>query len=183
MTFGNAETYEDTVFFSGFNYQLSGLWTWTPEQGARKLLKDNTYSYDMLDTDGVDMAWIRSQGFIGTQSFESYELWSAPFATSAEELAPVHVADLPLTGMVNDMVSVGEGWVAVWFSETDTRLFQLSTGEARRLPLADGVAYNMGSRGLVIVGNEVWVTSYPEGNGGNDVRWITVFELDKLPPA
>ncbi len=182
-TFGNIAAFEDTVFFYGYNYALSGLWTWTPAAGSVPLLKDDTYSYDMFDTDGADLAWIRSEGFLGPLSFQSYELWTSPFATNAADLMPSKVADLDLPGMVDDALSVGEGWVSVWFGPTDTRLYNLATGEVRRLPIDPGVSYQMGTHGLVIRDGDVWVKSFPTGAPGNDVRWITVFDLSKLPPG
>jgi hypothetical protein len=181
IEFGNPELYDDRVFFWGYNYGISSLWTWTPAEGPRVLAGGGTVSYDELDTDGIDMAWIQSTGYLGPLSFQQHELWTSPIARSSAELIPRKVADLPLPGMVGDMVSVGEGWAAIWFSEDDTRLYNLETGEIRRLPLVPGVSFNSGSEGLAIVGGEVWLQSFPFGAAGNDIRWITVFDLAKLP--
>jgi len=171
---------EDRSFYGAWTGALNSVWVHSMASGSQPLLKDDFHSYDRFETDGTDFVWIRSSGHLGGQQFETVELWTAPVAFTAATLQPKMLLTLPVAGPAN--LAVGEGWVAARLDEGDTRLYRLSDGLEKRLPVVDGVAWSGGQfEGLAIAGGQVFVQTYTIGGAGNDPPFITRFDIDKLP--
>jgi hypothetical protein len=171
---------EDRSFYVAWTGGLNSVWVHRMGSGSKALLRDNEHSYDRFETDGTDFVWIRSSGPLGGQQFQTVELWTAPVAYDAATLQPKMLLTLPAAGPPN--LAVGEGWVAARLGEGDTRLYRLSDGLEKRLPVVDGVAWSGGQfEGLAIAGGQVFVETYTIGGAGNNVQFITRFDIDKLP--
>jgi hypothetical protein len=173
----------DKVVYWVFGPKRS-VWVWSVDGESQPLLLDDAYSYDRFVTDGTDAVWIRGQNPIGANSYEVAELWTAPLALEPGALEPRKLVTLPGNGTRN--TSVGDGWGATGMSYfgmppfQDIRLYRLSDGAEKRLPVVEGYGWDSGQyAGLVIDGGAVWVRSLRDP--GNDVRFITRFDIDALP--
>ncbi|MCC6556355.1 MAG: hypothetical protein IT372_25630 [Polyangiaceae bacterium] len=143
------------------------------------MLKDDIYSYDNFVTDGSDAVWVRGQNQIGLNHFEVVELFTSPIGPYPQPLQPKKMLTLPTTGTPS--LAVGDGWIAVRLGEEDTRLYRISDGFERRLPQVGRMWHGGQNHGLSILSGQLWVQSVPLGAAGNDVRFVTRFEIDKLP--
>jgi hypothetical protein len=98
---------------------------------------------------------------------------------SSSSLQPKKLATLP-QNFVPDP-SIGDGWAAA-YAGTEVHLYHLSDGLERKLPTISGLGWRSGqTEGLVITGGAVWVQTVLNPGAANDVRFITRFDIDKLP--
>ena len=120
------------------------------------------------------------RGRVGYLNYETVELWTSHLATDAAGLVgPKKLADLP--GPWPARTCIGDGWIAVDVTFKDVRLYRISDGEERRLPEVPGLNWYSGHfLRLVISGGAVWVQTALDP-GPSDARYITRFEIDKLP--
>ncbi len=179
------DAHQGAPHYMGWTGSLQSAWVHPqPCVPAFPLLKDSTYSYEHLASDGVDYAWVRAGGYQGqVGKFDTFELFTAPFVVDPEALQPRKVADLTLPAVLSDLLVVGEGYAAVRYTGgQDVRLFRLSDGAELQLPIVPDVAYAPGQTGLHIAGGEVWVAAFPLGGAGNDVRWHYRYRIDALGP-
>lgn len=173
---------------------LFGAWTgdrnsvWAADRHGRTapLLSDPRASIDRFATDGERAVWLRSTGFRDLNTFAHVELWTGRVAAGAagasagaELLEPRRVRALP--GGPLPLVSLGEGWAALWNGEDDVVLIRLSDGELRRLPAVPKLSWDGGSGGLAIAGGAVWARASLRGQAGNDSRLVARFALEALP--
>lgn len=168
-----------TVFYEAFTGKLASIWARTKPYESYPVLKDDTYSYDNFVTDGHDAVWVRSQGFQDWKQFDVVELWTSPVAQGSIALQPKKLATLPQNFVPEP--SVGEGWAAAYVG-SEVHLYRLSDGLERRLPTVPGLTWLSGqTKGLVITGGAVWVQTALNPGPANDIRFITRFDIDKLP--
>jgi hypothetical protein len=171
----------DAVAYFAWTGTLSSIWIWSPPATTTPLLLDPAFSYDYFVTDGVDAAWTRSQGQTGEGTYETVELWSSPLATSPAALQPKKVATLPEGSLA--ALSIGDGWIAAYTTWEFIRIYRISDGLVRLVPHVDGLCWNAIGQydGLIISGGAVWLATCLTDGPGNDIRFITRFEIDKLP--
>jgi hypothetical protein len=174
----------NSVLFTGWTGGYNAAYVSTCcDDSSVALLNAPAVSFDEAHTDGKDMAWIQSTGLIQTQQFQTYELWTAPFTTDAAQLQPKKLATLEIPGIGADMLTVGDGWVALRHTDSDhhVRLYRAADGAQKVLPAVPGVGWLGGSNHLLIHDGTVWIQGYVEGGAGNDIRWIARFTIDALP--
>lgn len=174
---------EPTPIDGGVVYAL-----WTGDRGSvwladragksRPVLADPADSYDRFATDGRDAVWTRARGFVELNTFQTVELWAGRMVDGAVA-APRRVASL--AGGALPLVSIGDGWAALWTSGSEVQLVRIADGQVRRLPAVPMLSWDGGSGGLVIAGGAVWARASLRGGPGNDIRLIARFALDALP--
>jgi hypothetical protein len=169
-----------TVYYYLWTFELSSVWVRVPGGIHAALLKDDEHSYGKFVTDGRDAAWVRSSGKIASSHWETSELWTSP-------LDPADPAKLQSQMLAGDVgpgrpyLSVGEGWVAAHLDVKDVRLYRISDGLEKRLPVVPAYGWSEGMfDGLMIAGGAAWVVTH-NWPGSNQVRYITRFEIDSLP--
>jgi hypothetical protein len=142
------------------------------------VLADATDSYDRFATDGRDAVWTRSRDFVELNTFKTVELWTGQIADGA---VAGQRRVMSLAPGVLPLVSLGEGWAALWRSGSEVRLVRLADGQVRHLPAVAMLSWDGGSGGLVIAGGAVWARASLRGAPGNDIRLLARFALDALP--
>lgn len=165
---------------------LFGAWTgdhgsvWAADRGGRTtpLLAEPRASFDRFATDGVQAVWLRSTGLRAPGTFDRVELWTGRVERGAL-VEPRRVRSLG--GRVLPLVSLGEGWAALWGSGEDVLLVRLADGELRRLPAVPQLSWDGGSGGLAIASGAVWARASLRGGAGNDYRLLARFALEALP--
>jgi hypothetical protein len=169
-----------TVYYWLWTFQLSSVWVRVPGGIHEPLLKDDQHSYGWFATDGTDAAWIRASGQLDAHHWTSSELWTSPVsADDPTGLQPrMLAADV---GPIMPPTSVGDGWVAVHMDAKDVRLYRISDGLEKRLPVVPEYGWSESMyEGLMIAGGAIWVVTH-NWPGTNQVRYITRFEIDSLP--
>ena len=183
-SFAGPQPIGDSMYFGAWTGSLGSLWLWRSggEEGHyTKLLFGEPYSYDFPASDGEWLAWLRGKDWLGTNQFQTIELWAS--RVSQQDLAalePRKIADLPGTWLSD--LSVGNGWVAWRPTFEEVHLFRLNDGDHRMLPTVDGLAWYGGgpNHGLVISGEKVWLSGSPSDHGNSDARWLFRIDIDAL---
>ena len=172
----------DDVFFLAYTGARSSIWVRHVDGSTEALLEDGVHSFDEFSTDGTDAVWTRSEGQLGTNEFATIELWTSPIAPTPAGLSAKQLMVVPQTAI--PYISVGSGWVSVQLGPDDIRLIRIRDGATRRLPSVPGLAWNaIHHHGITITASAVWVQAYLVPGAGNDVRFITRFDIDALPEA
>jgi hypothetical protein len=168
------------VYYYLWTFQLSSVWVRVPGGIHEALLKDDEHSYGKFATDGHDAVWVRASGQISTSLWETSELWTSPL--SADDPAKLQPRILASdVGPGTPFMSVGEGWAAAHLDVKDVRLYRISDGLEKRLPVVPAYGWSEGMfDGLMIAGGAVWAVTH-NWPGSNQVRYITRFEIDSLP--
>jgi hypothetical protein len=168
------------VYYWLWTFQRSSVWVRVPGGVHEPLLQDPEVSYGWFATDGKNAVWIRSSGQIGTNEWDSNELWTSPLPTDD----PTHLEPKLLAADLGNWVpitSVGEGWAAAHLDTKDVRLYRISDGLEKRLPEVPEYGWSESMyEGLVIAGGAVWVVTH-NWPGSNQVRYVTRFDIDSLP--
>lgn len=172
---------------------LFGVWTgdrnsvWAADRSGRTspLLAEPRASFDRFTTDGATAVWLRATGFRDLNTFDRVELWTARVAAAdGADAAPALVEPRKvraLPGGPLPLLSLGEGWAALWRGEADVLLIRLADGELRRLPAVPQLSWDGGSGGLAVAAGAVWARASLRGAAGNDARLVARFALEALP--
>lgn len=181
------------VVFGAWLGERNSVWMADRRGRPSPLLADPRASFDRFTSDGQRAVWLRSTGFRDLNTFERVELWTATLAAPPAGapgaagspgrplalVAPRRLRSLPAGPL--PLVSIGDGWAALWRAEDDVLLVRLSDGELRRLPAVPQLAWDGGSGGLAIAAGAVWARASLRGQAGNDTRLIARFVLEALP--
>lgn len=175
------------VVFGAWRGERNSVWTADRRGRTSPLLSDPRASFDRFTSDGQRAVWLRSTGFRDLNTFERVELWTAELAGSPAGsrggplalAAPRRLRRLPAGPL--PLISLGDGWAALWRAEDDVLLVRLSDGALRRLPVVPQLAWDGGSGGLAIAAGAVWARASLRGHAGNDSRLIARFALETLP--
>ncbi|HET6150904.1 MAG TPA: hypothetical protein VFH68_25435 [Polyangia bacterium] len=173
----------NTVLYAAWDGVRGELWR-VLDGRSERVLGEEGVSYDALAGDGAHVAWTRARARRGVNRFDEVVLWAAAADRTGTLQGPHRVARLPAGEL--PLVSVGDGWVAARLGASDVRLYRLSDGRERRLPVLAGIGWDGGPSGLVVAGDEVIVKGYLVGQGasaGNDVRVIARFQARTLRSA
>ncbi len=173
---GHAMPFGNQVLWWSRDKAHGTIWLYTHLVDNVPLLQDVAISYDSIVSDGSVLVWTQATGQIADEEYENVQVWTSPIG-SPVALEPRLLVD-GLSG-VPPSLSVGEGWVAGGFGDTDVRLFRLSDGAVRVLPAVDGLAWSNGMFGLSIAGGDVWVITH-QWPGSNTVPYITRFAIASL---
>jgi hypothetical protein len=170
------------VIYPVYTGGINNIWVRNAPGSSIPLLKGDPYSYDAYDTDGVDLVYDRSTGFIQESTFETVEVFASPVATDPAKLVPKKIFTMPPKSFVPTL-SVGEGWVSV---DTGSAIYlvRIADGLKRRLPDVAGLGFYGSPRGgIAIAGGRVWTKTVLVPGASADIRFITGFEIEKLPLA
>jgi hypothetical protein len=173
---GHAMPFGNQVLWWSRDKAHGTIWLYTHLVDNVPLLQDVAISYDGIVSDGSVLVWTQATGQVADEEYENVQVWTSPIGAPVA-LEPRLLVD-GLSG-VPPSLSVGEGWVAGGFGDTDVRLFRLSDGAVRVLPAVDGLAWSNGMFGLSIAGGDVWVITH-QWPGSNAVPYITRFAIDSL---
>lgn len=180
---------DGAVLFNAWTGDLGSVWAADRAGHTTPLLAEPRASFDRFVTDGHRAAWLRSTGLRALNTFDAVELWTAHVERGALT-SPRRVRKLG--GGVLPLLSLGEGWVALWQTappegagppagNPTVTLVRLSDGELRRLPEVPQLSWDGGSGGLAIASGAVWARASLRGAAGNDYRLLARFELEALP--
>lgn len=147
---------------------FSGLWSWSPGIGTRKLRvfdDDRSRAAASVGTDGVDLVWIEGEGRDPQSDDWRYPIRSvmtAPFTTDPEKLSPRRLRSWALETIWRSRAPVvGCGYAAfVQIPETtDQRLFivRLADGASWTLKSDEERVYRWGSP-VALTCDEVFVS-------------------------
>lgn len=175
------------VVFGAWLGERNSVWMADRRGRTSALLADPRASFDRFTSDGQRAVWLRSTGFRDLNTFDRVELWTAALAgvpagapgRTLALVAPRRLRGLPAGPL--PLVSIGDGWAALWRAEDDVLLVRLSDGELRRLPAVPRLSWDGGSGGLAIAAGAVWARASLRGQAGNDTRLIARFALEALP--
>ncbi len=170
------------VFYAAWTGDRGSVWAADLGGTSRPVLDDPVYSHDRFATDGRDAVWTRSRGLVALNTFQTVELWTGRI-TGGSVTSARRVMTLAGDGAALPLISIGDGWAALWHSGADVQIIRLSDGEARSLPAVAMLSWDGGSGGLVIAGGAVWARASLRGGPGNDLRLVARFALDALPVA
>lgn len=78
--------------------------------------------------------------------------------------------------------AIGDGWVVARVSDTETRLWRISDGHEKNIPLPTGLAWKGGGgyMGMLIADSKVWITA-AENPSDNNADYIIRYDIDSLP--
>lgn len=170
----NALAISDTVVWETWGGSDIGLAYGRMDlQGAEYLAIDGVRIIGTAADPATNMiAWTQGYGYLGTGQYERIELWAASFTADPADLVPRLVREVPPYQSTEKL----DGGYYVRFREEDRGfdLFDIVTGENRRVPPVDGFAF----RGaFYVTSTEVALAA---GFAGTDTT-IVRFQLDSLP--
>jgi hypothetical protein len=171
------------VIYSVYTGGINDIWVRNAPGNSIPFLSGDPYSYDWFDSDGVNLVYDRSTGYIQESTFETVEVFASPVATDPTKLVPKKIFTMPPKSVV-PALCVGEGWVTVGTNEIGNYVVRISDGQKRKLPDVPGLLFHTFPRaGMAIAGGRVWTMTSLDPGAANDMRFITSFEIDKLPLA
>jgi hypothetical protein len=171
------------VIYPVYTGAINSVWVRNAPGSSIPLLRGDTTSYDWYDTDGVDLVYDRSTGFIDEGTYETVEVFASPVATDPAKLVPKKIFAMPAKSVV-PALCVGEGWVSVGTNDAGIYLIRIADGLKRKLPVVPGLLlHDLPRGGVSIAAGRAWLYASLDPGAANDMRYILSFEIDKLPLA
>jgi hypothetical protein len=188
----------DALFFTTLLFDVSyEAYVWDPRRGAQKLIGFSTAAEGgacCVETNGADLVWLQGSGAYdaSVETFETVDLMTAPFATSAAELEPRRLRTLEHDFLVGAWIVVGGGYALMMEQKQGMQfpvqhtLTRLSDGAYWVIPLRPqfvwGEPLYVDAEELALVlnaGPEVWLR---EGLQSGESYTIVRLSIDSLGP-
>ncbi|RLB56206.1 MAG: hypothetical protein DRJ42_03960 [Deltaproteobacteria bacterium] len=153
-----SDFYASAVFFTFWDFWQQ-VRVAVPGDANRILIAPTDAAAAILRTDGTSLYWLQGYGPTSVYDFERIEIWTAPYTTSRDDLAPRRIAVTPLTKLSDDFYA-GHGYAGVALTASRLRLYRLTDGAETTIDTPVGTTLQRG--GVLWLGpEEIAIASGP----------------------